>query len=291
MEVIPLEVTATRSVKVPFDETTLAPIGDVHYQDGRETDPCNVTAFRRHLEEAMKRDALLLGMGDMLEVMSPSNRRALAQAQLYDSVRDMLEEAGARQLEGMQDMLKGTEGHWIGMLEGHHYYEFEDGTTSDTRLCQFLKAPFLGTCGYLGLKFQDRTQVRERCNIWCHHGIGSARTLSGSLSFLERLPIFFPQADIILMGHRHVCLGVKAPGGVYVHWDADPPRVDHRERILGFTGSFHRGYMQGYKQRGRASGTYVERALYPPASLGGMFIRINPIKRHDHYSLKLNVEQ
>lgn len=289
MEVVQARVHTARSLLLPLEETTLMPIGDVQYAGGGDKDPCDVDRLQRHLGWGMKQGAYFLGMGDYLDTVSPSNRKALRAAGLYDTTKDAIEEIMAQRLEKFLGIVKGTEGRWLGLLEGHHYYEFEDGTTTDTRLCQQLRAPYLGDCAFVRLVFQAQGRKRVGCTIWCHHGEGSGRLAGAPLAPLERMSQAF-EADIYLMGHHH--RKVSAPlDRIYVNWAERPPRLRHRRVIIGCTGGFLRGYMQGSRRGGRAQGTYVEQGMMAPAALGGLVIRIRPRQRAGTYHLDLGVEQ
>lgn len=295
MEVSEIQVETTKIKYLPLEETLLMPVGDCHFSNGGPTDPCDTERFKRHLDWGMKRSAWFLGMGDMLEIMSPSNRRALRGVRLYDSTQDMIEQAGNERLLKFLEVVKGTEGHWLGLLEGHHFMEFEDGTTSDTRVCSFLKAPFLGNCAFVHLNFKKpkASSASIGATIWCHHGTGGGQLVSAPLNLLERVVEHF-EADIYLMGHQHK--KVAAPiDRVYVSWRSNPPRVLHRRMILACTGGFLRAYMQGSKRRGRAQGTYVEKRMLSPTALGGIAVYIRPRRiregDQDTYHLDLGVEQ
>lgn len=295
MEISEIQVETAKSKYLPLEETIVMPVGDTHFSGGGPTDPCDVDRFKHHLDWGMKRGAYFLGMGDYLDVMSPSNRSALVRAGLYDSAQDFIEDAGNKMLLKFLEIIKGTEGRWLGLLEGHHFFEFEDGTTSDTRICQFLKAPFLGNCAFVRLNFKKQSNKTAAigATIWCHHGVGGGRLVSAPLNLLEHVVKAF-DADIYLIGHQHK--KVAAPiDRVYVSWRSNPPRILHRRVILACTGGFLRGYMQGSKRRGRAQGTYVEKRLLSPTALGGIAIYIRPRRildgEQDTYHLDLGVEQ
>ena len=289
MEVIITEVHTAKALSLPLQETILMPVGDIQFAGGGEHDPCDVDRFQRHIEWGMKQGAYFLGMGDYLDVASPSNRERLQSAKLYDSIQEMIEEAAELQLEKFKKLIHGTEGHWLGLLEGDHFYEFEDGSTSDTRLAAYLKTAFLGDSAMLRLWFTAQERRRAGCTIWCHHGTGGGRLTSAPLNLLEHVIKTF-SADIYLIGHQHK--KVSAPlDRIYVNWDADPPRLQHRRVIIGCTGGFLRGYMQGNQRKGRAQGTYVEKRMLSPVALGGLVIRIRPRQEAGKYSLDLSVEQ
>ena len=289
MEVISQNVKTAKSLFLPLQETIIMPIGDVQYAGGGVNDACDLNRLQRHLEWGMKRGAYFLGMGDYIDVASPSNRDAVRHAKMYDSLQDALEEINEQYLEKFKSVLKGTEGRWLGLLEGHHFWEFADGATTDTRLCQALKAPFLGDCAFVRLVFKSNGKQRTGCTIWCHHGVGSGKLAGAPLNSLEHIIKAF-EADIYLMGHMHK--KVAAPmNRVYVNWDEDPPRMRHRNVIIGCTGGFLCGYLQGSKRAGRAQGTYVEQKMLNPTALGGLVVYVRPRNTHGRYGVDLSVEQ
>ncbi|MDD1678715.1 MAG: hypothetical protein LUO93_05975 [Methanomicrobiales archaeon] len=295
MEVIELDLPDKLKTKhLPFARTLLLPIGDVHYSGGGENDPCAQHRLREWIEAGIEAGAYFIGMGDYIDVASPSNRTRLGEARLYDSVRAMIDDGAQRHVDGFLDLVRGTEGRWLGLLEGHHFHEFEDGTTSDILLAQALQAPFLGHSAMLKLLFRkDNTHsmaVHSKV-IWCHHGQGGGLLTSAPLNRLEHVVKAF-DADLYLIGHSHK--RVSAPmDRVYVRWGCDPPRLDHRTVHVACTGGWLRSYLQGSKRAGRPQGTYVEQKMLPPTSLGGLKVWFTPIQTRDHTDdrMEITIEQ
>ena len=162
------------------------PIGDIQYSG--KHGPCDLDKLQRHIAWGIEQKCYYIGMGDYIDFASPSNRARLKAAGLYDTAEDVIDEA-ARQLE--RDLLKvllPTKGRWLGILEGHHYFEHLDGTTSDTRIAGVLEAPYLGTCGMVRLVFQYK-QRHLAVVIWAHHGAGGGVTLGAPLNKLERVAV------------------------------------------------------------------------------------------------------
>lgn len=273
MELIQAKVETVASASLPWDEAKIMPLGDV--QLGAEG--CDEDRFKRHVEWGMKQDAYFLGMGDYVDVASPSNRLKIKQAALYDSVNEALEEQAQVAIERFLKLVKGTEGRWLGLLSGHHYWEFQDGSTSDTRLAQAMKSAHLGSCAFVRLQFAGRSSSKGglTCTIWCHHGQGGGIKQGAPLNKLENLIGAF-DADIYLMAHMH-----KKVGGMidqlYMTRQA-PFKLRHRTKLIAGTGGFLRGYLQGSKQGKVASGNYVEKAMMGPVALGGILIKVRPVR-------------
>ena len=209
---------------------------------------------------------------------SPSNRQALRAAALYDNAQQVIDDA-ARHLvqEVYEKALKPSKGRWLGLLEGHHFTQFRDGTTSDQMLCQMLNAPFLGTSAYVRLVFNRTKTSKASLLVWCHHGVGGGRRLSGPLNQLETLPAYW-DADIFLLGHhtKKVAAPLDYMTPVFSGAGKTGPRLLHRTKILACTGGFMRGYQPGRRDGNVPRGNYVEQKMLNPVALGGVIIKIRP---------------
>lgn len=284
MEIANVAVKTVASVNLPWEETLLMPIGDIQYgAQGVDLD-----RLERHLEWGVKQGAYFIGMGDYVDVASPSNRDTLRAARLYDSVQDMIEEGAERALEGVKGLLKGTENRWLGLLEGHHLFEFRDGTTTDTRLAQHLHAPFLGSCAFVRLHFSrpNGGGASRTCVLWVHHGAGGGSKASAPINKLENLMPYF-DADIYLIGH--MSKKVAAPIDQLYMGGGRGDRLRHRTKIIAGTGAWLQGYMQGSKTGEIARGSYVERAMMNPTALGGIVLTVRPVHDRDTDRLDINV--
>lgn len=283
MELYNTLVETQPSITLPWDEMLLMPVGDIqHGAQGSDLDK-----FKRHIDWGMKHNAYFLGMGDYVDVASPSGRHKITTANFYDSVVDALKDQARRHLDDLVEVLSGTEGRWLGILEGHHFFEFEDGQTTDTLLASRLKAPFLGTCAIIQLKFKQAGVTGITAQIWAHHGEGSSSTMAGPLNKLERMMARFPTVDIFLIGHYSRKAGYPADALIPVF--GKKPRLIAKRRILAVTGGFMRGYTANNSRKGRAQGSYVEKSMLPPTNLGGCVIYIRPVHTADENRLDLNI--
>uniref|UniRef100_A0A6M3KCU1 Calcineurin-like phosphoesterase domain-containing protein n=1 Tax=viral metagenome TaxID=1070528 RepID=A0A6M3KCU1_9ZZZZ len=287
MEITEFLPQTRKSLTLPWEECLVMPVGDVQFEKGDKND-----RLRRHIEWGVKQGAYFLGMGDYVDVMSPSNRESWRAMRKYDSVQKAMDEKAEEHVEGFLNLISGSEGRWLGLLEGHHFYEFDDGTTSDTRIAQALKTTFLGTCAAVVLRFKrDKTNTALRCIIWCHHGMGSSRMQSGPITRLEHIMPYF-EADFYLMGHMTKKPAAPVPR-IYIS-DQEPYRLISKKKYLVGTGGFTQGYKQGATQGGRPRGGFVERGMMPPVALGGPVLKIRPVREavggRDTARLDLNVE-
>lgn len=280
MEVHEAEIRVKTESPMSWGDMTIFPIGDLQYgAQGVALDD-----FRRHIKRGLNLNAYFVGMGDYGDFMSPSNRSRLAAAGLYDWTQDAIDDLARLHMEKLCNVLKDTKDKWLGMLSGHHFYDFPDGTNSDQQLCRILNTRYLGDCASINLKFKrEKAHGYSKVMLWLHHGSGSSQTLAGPLPKLERLAGRWPDVDIFLVAHYHRQLGIPLPKMRYINhkWVA-------RDSRLVLTGGWLRGYTEGSTVGARPGGSYVERAMMPPLSIGAPIIHLMPT--HKQYTDYVRVE-
>lgn len=274
-----------RFILSPHQRMLLMPIGDVHY--GAAGFPAD--RFRKHIEWGVKRGAYFVGMGDIMEFTSRSQRGHLAN--MRDSQREFVDQANAEAVGKLARLIRCSKGRWIGWLEGDHYHDFLDGTTSDQRLCQALGGVFLGTSTLLDLRLHDPKRLGPQgkakpsgngCDVtvFAHHGKGGGQTLGSGLNLLERM-VRAMEADVYLMAHNHS--EVTAP--IDRLYRTNSGYLYHRTKLLARTGGWLRGYLAQRPVEGRPAresrGGYVERAAFAPTTLGGLVLGLG-YKRVTH---------
>jgi hypothetical protein len=256
-------------------EILVLPVGDIQWS-GRDSEVA-MGMLKRHIEWGVEKGAYFLGMGDYIDFMSPSNRQRLAQSALYDTAIKSIDDKARSLVEDLYlKALKPSRGRWLGLLEGHHYHEYRDGTTSDQDLAERLDAPFLGSCAFVRLMLQMTKTRRAPVTIWCHHGVGGGVTLGAPLNKLERLLVSW-EADIYLIGHHHK--KVAGPiDRIEPVWNGNrkDASVVHRTKIIACTGGFLKGYAPGECQGKVPRGGYVEQKMLNPVALGGVLVKIKP---------------
>jgi hypothetical protein len=269
---------------LPKRGITIIPIGDIQY------DGTNRSAWEdldKLIKETSKSpDVYYIGMGDYLDVASPSNRENYKAMVKYDSFNDALEAKIEDHLAFIQKILEPTRGRWLGLLQGHHYWEFSTGGTSDTRLCTFLKAPFLGECAMIQVEFENTGKHKTPSFIiWCHHGSSASDPIR---KLINLSPSF--NADLMLMAHTHTLASKKLNRVEAVFGEhGKEPFLRDREITLVSTGSYLKGYMQNSKRDGRFQGGYVEKGAMVPVALGSPTINAKPnINWHGYASVKIN---
>lgn len=262
---------------LPWKDTVLIPLGDIQLQ--RNRDAVDISLLKDTIKWGVDHNALWIGMGDLIDTESPSNRDAIRRSGVYDSVVDALDGAAEELEDELKDLLKPTIGRWIGLLEGHHYHDYRDGTTTDTRMAQYLQTSFLGTCAYARLEFVPPASDKNRngkvsFDIWAHHGRGGGGLVGSPLNKLETVTKGF-SADLFLMGHTHKVAHARMQQVIPV-WGSKRGFLRHRDIHLVSTGAFLKGYVPQAKREGRAGGLYPERNMLNPLALGAARIWFRP---------------
>ena len=206
---------------MPNETVTLMPIGDA--QVGVEA--ADLKRLKSHMEWGFHtKHALFLGMGDYVDMASPSNRRTLKAAGLYDTVTEALQVKAQEDIKTFLQHTLYSKGAWLGLLQGHHYMDMADGSTSDMKIAEALRAPFLGDAAIVRIIFDKHKDVDGlplKADIWCHHGRGGGVGAAAPISLLEKTARGF-DADIYLMGHGVPCqLYVRGQGRWYIRRERD----------------------------------------------------------------------
>lgn len=246
--------------------------------------------LRKVIRWGVDHGAYFTGMGDMSDVASPSNREAIRAARMYDTVKDTLRSGAEDTLEELEQEFDDTRGRWLGMVEGHHLWEFEDGSTTDTRFADAMGCEFLGSSALISARLPAIGQHKQPSFVisaW--HGEGGGGTLGAPLTKLERM-VGDREADMYFMGHYHKALAAKKPRlGVVGGERGGEPRIVHKDLLLVVTGSFMRSYQQGSRRDGRKMGGYAEKAGMSPAALGVIACFVRPkMDRNGYVEVELD---
>ena len=261
-------------IEVPFEKygepIYLIPFGDIH----RSSPMCHEDKWLEFLDWARsKRRAYFLGMGDYDDLASASERNILLDRKLHESTHNTLEDLYRKLTDKLIKELSFMDGRLIGLIEGNHYGEFQNGTTTTQRMCERLHCKYLGCSTFVRLTFIPRgRRITERhwgipVDIWAHHGKGAARLVGGSLNRVEQMAEC-AEADIFLMGHDHKrSLGTK--NRLKIVTSGPNVRLSHEKILLARTGSFLRGYEDGKR-------SYVADMALSPTDLGVVKIELTP---------------
>ena len=251
---------------------SIVPVGDVQLGAGGVVKK----ALRQDIERGIEQNALFIGMGDYVDVASPSGRAKIKGADFYDSVGSALAAYDDSQVEEFLRLVAGTKGRWIGIHQGHHYLEHGDGTTSDTRIAEALDAPFLGDSALSRLTFArsyrgKAKSTKVKFDIYSTHGTGSGQTQAAPLAKLEKISGAV-DADLYLINH-YARKGAVPRDKLFMDQKG---RLQHKTIYMVATGGYMAAYEEGSNKAGRAQGSYVEKAMLTPTTLGGTIIRLTP---------------
>lgn len=252
------------AVPKSYKEVVIAPLGDVQWSG--DVGPTAQDHLRRHIDRALELNAWFIGMGDYTDFMSPSNRASLAATRLYDTSRKVIEQASCGLVDEVYErFLKPTTGRWIGLLEGHHFYEV-GGEHSDSILAQKLKTRLLGTSCYVHIEPCDVTLLAT-------HGLGGGILPGTGLNKLYHWAAGLEGADVYLMGHNTKLASVRLSRPQPV-WKPKPDLV-HRDIHLVNTGGFSKSNIVGHRAGNAPRGDYAEQGMMTPSPLSAPLVRID----------------
>ena len=281
-------ITSVLTIKLkPQQPLFLIPIGDIHFHS-RECDEDRLFALINWAVLQKKNGAMVrfIGLGDYLEMPSPSERAALIGAKggygLHETTLDKLDEMYEGLTTDFIKVMRPVKDDVIGLLSGHHYVNFAGirddlrGLNTDELICQKLGCLYLGTIAQIKFKFP---QANESVDIWAHHGFGSARTKGAKLSKRLRVLEGF-KANIVLMGHDNAKFTDESQQIVL----RDDGTVRYEKVYLIGTGSFQKAYAIG-----RARGGYAEEMAFNPNGLGVTMVRFELLKHGGGYKIDYHV--
>lgn len=247
----------------------LFPFGDVH----RSAPNCDVERWLEFLDWAKhKKRAYFLGMGDLDDFASGSERLILGDKRLHDSTLTTLDGLYETHTIRFYNEIKFMGDKLIGLIEGNHYGEFQSGITTTQYLAQKMKAKYLGVSAFIRLIFKCKSRSNSSAiDIWAHHGKGGSRKVGGSLNRVEDM-LLAANADIYLMGHDHRKSCSYVPT-MELKQSGKSVRLHQKKKLIGRTGSFLKGYIAGKK-------SYVADMALNPTDLGVLKIELTPRSVH-----------
>lgn len=242
--------------------------GDVH----RDSPNHAKGAWQDFLKYAQGlKDAWFFGMGDYTDSTSTSERGCLAAtaAAYHETLHNDLEELQVMKVQLLAKELGFMKGRLIGLLNGNHYFKFQDGTNTDQKLCGLLGCKYLGVSNFTRLVLDDHGR-RKSLDIWAHHGSGAGRLIGGSLNRVDQMREH-AEADIYAMGHDHKRGIVPATPRLFLHSTGKSGMsVRSRQQWLIRSGSFLASYENGKRN-------YNVDAGRGPCSLGHVEMIITPL--------------
>lgn len=258
---------------------TICPLGDLQWSG--ESGPTAQDHLKRHIDRCLELEGYFVGVGDMVDFMSPSNRQRLTSAGLYDTAMQVMwDKAMELTMEVWEKFLKPTTGRWMGYVEGHHFYE-KDGETTDEKLCEILKCPFLGTSAFIRIPSADFT-------LYMHHGTGGGTLPGASLNRLYHVAAGLQGADIYIMGHstKLATARLSRPFPIWGKKNKDH-KLKHRDIWIVNSGSFSRSSSVGHRVGAIIRGDYAEQGLMTPSPLSAPIITVDLTTEHDRIRVQV----
>lgn len=259
----------THQIRIPIQfgkPLKLIIFGDVH----RDSPNHAHSTWQRDLKYfKTQKDAIFLGMGDYLDSASTSERDALSVARLHfhESTADDLEKLARKKVDLLSKEMDFMQGRLLGLMNGNHFFEFQDGTNSDQALCTKLGCKYLGVSSFLRLCLTTSGKTRSTIDIWAHHGTGGSRLIGSSLNRVDQMREH-AEADIYIMGHDHKRAAVPAQPRLYLSPCANGEmKIKQRQAYLVRSGSYLASYVPNEKNynvdagRGPSSLGHVELLL------------------------------
>src|SRR5262245_60918416 len=244
----------TFAVPKSLERLVIAPIGDIQWSG--DDGPTAKDHLRRHIDRCLELNAYYFGVGDYTDFLSPSNRSRLEAANLYDRARDTIAAEAYDLMEQVYEkFLKPTTGRWLGLVEGHHFFQ-RDGQTTDMKLAELLKTKFLGTSAFVRIPNADFT-------LYAHHGRGAGVLPGTGLNKLYHLAAGLQGADVYLMGHNTKVATTRLSRPLPI-W-GKKPTLKHQDIWLVNCGGFSKSNIVGHRQGAIPRGDYAEQGMMTPS--------------------------
>jgi len=279
-------IKSTPNLRLEWRPTLVVPVGDVQF--GSEA--CSSGRFKKWIQRVLRMaeqggyQIRFIGMGDYTDSLRPSIRRKFTNSTLDEDEHFVtsIHKTLQKHVDGFCKLVEGTEGLWLGMLEGHHFFDYGNGETSDTIIADRLGATFLGDCARLHLTFErpkpNGKLASADFQIWAHHGEGGGALPGAPLNKLNPIKGAF-EADAFLMAHQHKSVTAKVPY-CFDRRTKEGYVLEHKDISLTCTGGWLQGYGQGSRSGSRAGGYYPEQRMLTPLSLGGTRLELIPMHEH-----------
>ena len=258
---------------LPWEPRLLMPINDIQY-DG-PGGAADLKKLARHLAWGMERNALFVYLGDGVDLASTSERSAFGAGGFHETTGKRLERAAMEDVRDLYKVLAPTKGNWLGFVQGHHYFEFADGHTSDTLLAEWLGAPYLGDSALGFIRFKNKSGHTASIKMFLHHGAGGAGVMpANAINKLYHMKVGYPAVQLFLQGHVPQ-LGVVKIDTLDITDMPEPIIFDASTRFVA-CGGWSRSMQQCSSHKGRKQGSYAEKAMMRPGVMGGAVIRLKP---------------
>jgi hypothetical protein len=241
----------------------ILPFGDIH----KGSPMHNGNRWKAWLDWAKtKNNAYFLGMGDYFDLASSSERKILKSG-LHESTTSTLDSIYMEKVLEITKELSFMKGRLIGLIEGNHFGEFQNGMTTTQKMCDILKCKYLGVASLIRLVVEGRGNRRSSVDVFAHHGKGFGRLVGSGLNNVQQMSEI-ADAQIYLMGDNHQ-KSLAYSDRMYLAGGKGRYYVRNRKQLYARTGSFLNGYKDG-------AASYVTDKLLNPTNLGTIKIELTP---------------
>jgi len=195
-----------RAVTIDWDRPTLRlyVVGDTHV--GAEAcDERRVEALARQIAE--DDDGLIVGLGDYIEAIAPTDRRFDARELAQPIAPEHLSNPFYCQALRFSRLWEPTRGKWACVIAGNH----ESSALSHYHIdATAIIAERMGTAyhggsdeaGWLQINMRDGGKLRQRVSVYLQHGWGGGELRGGDALKLQRM-LWRKAADAVIMAHSH----------------------------------------------------------------------------------------
>jgi len=238
---------------------------------------CDVERWKEFLSWAKgKKNCLFLGMGDYVDLASTSERDLLHSKKLHESTLMTLDNIYKKHSDKFVKEIEFMRGNLIGLIEGNHYAEIGNGTTTTQRMCDAMNTKYLGVMSVIRLSFSYKTMYAS-VDIVAHHGRGAGRMLGSSLNGVQKMAESV-HGNIYLQGDDHRKL-VGMTTKLEISGRDSEIQLKHKKQLFLRTGSFLKSH-----EDGKAS--YVVDANLSPTDLGVVKIELTPKRDREYLNRK-----
>lgn len=174
---------------------------DAHHDNAK----CDRDMERAHLDEAVRRNALIFDCGDLFCAMQGkfdprSSRSAMTPEQFgrNDYLNTIINEAS--------EFYRPYAGNWATLSHGNHETNILNrcGVDLTAFLAERLNTPAMGYAGFVRFNFNRRgSNWRESRVMAFHHGHGVGGAVTRGVIGTARRAVWWPDADVIWSGHCH----------------------------------------------------------------------------------------
>lgn len=279
MKIIPVDVNA--------DTINIVALGDLQYGNEGFSHTALSTFLEEVVEDAGHEPLSIIGTGDYIDAMSPSNRERYRASGLYSSVRRRIQSHTLQTLieevadQYLRPLLQYAQ--FAVLCRGHHWFTYDwepdrdigeiadsmgfpdefPPTTSDEHLARLLDTTLANHHALISYRFRSGREY----NVLAWHGEGNGQTLAYGLNKLAKRSSGWEKVDAIFMGHTHK-LGAVAETRLRVADDGSD--VIARNIPLVNSGSYLRGYLVN-------DCAYPEEKGLNALALGGAMLRVRDV--------------